>query len=85
MRTALTLFLALAAQMAAATPARDEAVALVKRTVRGQSIEDWSRAYEATGSDDRTRFAIVLRCLAHFEHHLGQIIYLVKEQDPRQR
>jgi uncharacterized damage-inducible protein DinB len=65
--------------------ALDEAVAMVTRTVRGQSVEDWSRAYEATGSDDRTRFSIVLRCLAHFEHHVGQIIYLVKEQDPRQR
>jgi hypothetical protein len=29
--------------------------------------------------DDPNRFGIVLRCVAHFSHHIGQIIDLVKE------
>jgi len=60
--------------------ALDDTVAMVTRTVNAQSVEDWSRAFEATGMDDRSRFAAVLHCAAHFHHHVGQIIYLVKEQ-----
>lgn len=62
----------------------DEAVSMVSKTVTGQSLGDWSRAYEAAGADDRTRFSILLRCAAHFHHHLGQIIYLVKEHARQQ-
>jgi uncharacterized damage-inducible protein DinB len=62
----------------------EDAVAMVVRTVEEQSAEDWSRAYDAHGVDDPTRFSIILRCAAHFHHHLGQIIYLVKEH-ARQR
>jgi uncharacterized damage-inducible protein DinB len=64
--------------------ALEDAVAMVVRTVEDQTPEDWSRAYEATGVDDATRFSIVLRCADHFYHHLGQIIYLAKEH-ARQR
>ena len=56
--------------------ALEDAVAMVVRTVEDQTAEDWSRAYEAHGVDDPTRFSIVLRCADHFYHHLGQIIYL---------
>ena len=62
----------------------EDAVAMVVRTVEEQTAEDWSRAYDAHGVDDPTRFSIILRCAAHFHHHLGQIIYLVKEH-ARQR
>jgi len=57
----------------------DEAVAMVTRTLRAQAADDWARDYSAAGVPDRTRFGIVLRCAQHFHHHLGQIIYLVKE------
>ena len=59
--------------------ALDDAVAMVTRTLQRQTAEDWVRDYSAVGVDDRTRFGIVLRCAQHFHHHLGQIIYLVKE------
>ncbi|MGE0444683.1 MAG: DinB family protein [Vicinamibacterales bacterium] len=59
--------------------ALDDAVATVTRTLRAQTAEDWSREYSAVGVPDRNRFGIVLRCAQHFHHHLGQIIYIVKE------
>lgn len=59
------------------------AVAMVKTTIRQQTAEDWTKPYEATGTDDANRFAIVLRCTHHFHHHLGQIIYLAKEHAAR--
>ena len=63
--------------------ALEDAVAMVVRTVEDQTPDDWARAYQAHGADDPTRLSIVLRCLAHFFHHLGQIIYLVKEHTRR--
>ena len=57
----------------------DEAVAMVIATLRAQTAGDWPSEYAAVGVPDRTRFGIVLRCAQHFHHHLGQIIYLVKE------
>ena len=54
----------------------DEAVALVARTIRRQSAEDWSVAYSAVGSDCRDRLAMVVQCAAHMQHHIGQMIYL---------
>ncbi len=59
------------------------AVAMVKQTIPAQSASDWSLPYEAKGSDDPDRFAIVLRCTHHFHHHLGQIIYLAREHARR--
>ena len=59
----------------------DEAVAMVIRTIRAQSAEDWSKPYTAVGADAATRFAMVLRCGEHFFHHLGQMIYLKKEHE----
>jgi hypothetical protein len=57
----------------------DEAVAMVTQTLQAQTADEWTRDYSAAGVDDRTRFGIVLRCAQHFHHHLGQIIYIVKE------
>lgn len=61
-----------------------EAVEMVKATIGAQTPESWSAPYDAVGSDETTRFGIVLRCTHHFHHHLGQIIYLVREH-ARQR
>ena len=66
-------------QSAEVLQAMNDAVTMVVRTLAAQTAEDWSREYEATGVDDRTRFGIVLRCAQHFHHHLGQMIYLAKE------
>ena len=67
-------------------PSKDEvlrafdcAVQLVVTTIRKQSAVDWSVEYSAARSQQKNRFAIMLNCAAHADHHLGQIIYLNKE------
>jgi hypothetical protein len=57
----------------------NEAVAMVVATIEKQSDEDWAGEYSAVGVDDKDRFSIILRCCAHFHHHIGQMIYLQKE------
>jgi len=58
----------------------DEAIEMVMRTVRAQSGEGWSTSYSAVGSGDvGSRFHMVLKCTAHLDHHLGQMIYLCFE------
>lgn len=54
----------------------DDAVAMVLRTIRAQSADDWSREYLGVGTDATTRLAMVLQCAAHMQHHVGQMIYL---------
>jgi hypothetical protein len=55
----------------------DEAIEMVLRTVRAQSAEDWSAPYSAVGAGDAgSRFHMVLKCAAHVDHHVGQMIYL---------
>jgi DinB superfamily len=54
----------------------DEAVAMVLKTIRAQSPEDWSAEYSGTGTDAKTRLDIVVICAAHMQHHIGQMIYL---------
>lgn len=58
----------------------DEAVAMVVQTLRAQSAEDWSQTYSAVGdANSGNRFNILLRCVAHLFHHIGQMIYLQRE------
>jgi uncharacterized damage-inducible protein DinB len=57
----------------------DRAIQSVVATVREQSAADWSAEYSAERSKEKNRFAILLSCAAHADHHLGQIIYLSKE------
>jgi uncharacterized damage-inducible protein DinB len=59
----------------------DEAVAQVQAAIEAQTAETWSKEYEAEGAADvvNDRFSIMLRCAAHFHHHVGQMIYLEKE------
>ena len=57
----------------------DKAIAMVTETIRRQSAADWSLPYSAERSMDKNRFAIMLHCAAHADHHLGQIIYLSME------
>ena len=59
----------------------EAAVQLVIRTLEAQTPDTWSLAYSVTGVESWTnRFQVFLRCAAHFQSHLGQMIYLVKAQ-----
>jgi len=50
---------------------------MVLRTLQAQSIEDWSAPYSAVRAGDvGSRFHMVLKCSAHLDHHVGQMIYL---------
>ncbi|HMK23206.1 MAG TPA: DinB family protein, partial [Terriglobales bacterium] len=54
-----------------------EAIAVVARTARAQSGDDWSRSYSAMREEDAAnRFNIFLRCATHMHLHVGQMIYL---------
>ena len=53
------------------------AVEMVVKTIRAQTESDWDRAFTAKGEEDATnRLNIVLRCLTHMDHHVGQLQYL---------
>jgi hypothetical protein len=55
-------------------------VSMVIQSLASQGEGDWSREYSAVAVDDvHDRFSIYLRCCVHFHHHIGQMIYLVKE------
>jgi Protein of unknown function (DUF1572) len=54
-----------------------EAVAMVARTARAQSAEDWGKRYKALREEDAgNRFNIFLRCATHLHLHVGQTMYL---------
>jgi uncharacterized damage-inducible protein DinB len=55
------------------------AVDLTIRTLKAQQPSDWMKEFEATGTEDRDRLAIFIRCGAHMDHHLAQMILLTKE------
>jgi uncharacterized damage-inducible protein DinB len=58
----------------------DRAMAMVVKTIRKQSAEDWSKAYTAEREPEASdRFHILLRCAGHAYHHVGQMIYLSRE------
>jgi hypothetical protein len=63
----------------------DETVNLVVRTIRSQSAEDWSASYTAVNSDARDRFEMVLQCVTHLHHHIGQLVYLSFELNRKDR
>jgi DinB superfamily len=53
------------------------AVQMVVKTIRVQAESDWDRPYTANGEEDaKNRLTIVLRCLTHLDHHVGQLQYL---------
>ena len=58
----------------------DRAITMVLQTVGKQSALDWCSYYNAAGAANVTdRFHMVLRCAAHMDHHVGQMIYLCFE------
>lgn len=54
----------------------DDAVAMVIKTVRAQSPEDWAREYSGVGTNAGNRLDMIMQCAAHMQHHIGQMIYL---------
>ena len=58
----------------------EDAMAIVQDTIAKQSPTDWTAAYSAKGLEDAgNRFTVFLRCAAHMDHHVGQMMYLRKE------
>jgi hypothetical protein len=58
----------------------DKALVIVTDTLKAQTDLTWGAEYTAGGADDvNDRFSIYLRCAVHFHHHIGQMIYLVRE------
>ena len=57
----------------------DRAIETVVATIAQQSDSDWSAPYTATSTENKNRFTMVLNCLSHADHHVGQIIYLQRE------
>ena len=54
----------------------DQAIEMVIGAISNQSAEDWSKEYTAVGVDARDRFAVLLLCVTHLHHHIGQMMYL---------
>ena len=54
----------------------DDAVAMVQRTIRAQSQEDWTAEYSGAGTNAKVRLDMIMQCAAHMQHHIGQMIYL---------
>lgn len=64
----------------------DDAVAMVIRTIQSQSAKDWPKSYSAERTNWDNRLAMVVQCVAHMQHHIGQMIYLSYEwqkKDPK--
>jgi hypothetical protein len=59
----------------------DDAVAMALQTIRAQTAEDWEAEYFAVGEPVLNRLDMVVRCAAHMQHHIGQMIYLTYELD----
>lgn len=62
----------------------DRTIAMVIATMGKQQASDWAAEYSAQGSNSKDRFAMILTCAGHLDHHVGQIIYLAKEISRRQ-
>lgn len=64
---------------AALLAAFDGAIEAVVTTIAQQTDADWAAPYTAIRTENKNRFAMVLNCLSHADHHVGQVIYLQRE------
>jgi hypothetical protein len=54
-----------------------QACGMTVQTIAAQSGSDWEEPYSARGEEDAgNRLTIMLRCLTHLDHHVGQMQYL---------
>src|SRR5579872_5488951 len=50
-----------------------QACGMTVQTIAAQSGSDWEEPYSARGEEDAgNRLTIMLRCLTHLDHHVGQ-------------
>jgi hypothetical protein len=61
----------------------DDAVAMVVKTIRSQSSDEWSAEYSGVGADAKIRLDMIMQCASHMQHHIGQMIYLSYELQRR--
>ena len=61
----------------------DAAISMVLQTISAQSSEDWPKEYSGVGTNASNRLDMILQCAAHMQHHIGQMIYLVREMESR--
>ncbi len=58
----------------------DAALGLVLATLAAQTEAEWGAPIEAKGAEDvKDRLGMFVRCVAHLDHHAGQMIYLCRE------
>src|SRR5262249_32073730 len=58
----------------------DEVVEMVVKTLEEQTTDSLATEYHATGWDIvQDRFTAFLRCAAHFQYHIGHMVYLTFE------
>lgn len=58
----------------------DEAVDMVLETLAAQDDASWRLPIDAVGAEDvKDRLSMFVRCVAHLDHHTGQMIYICKE------
>lgn len=58
----------------------DAAIDMVIATLAAQGEADWGAAFQGTGAEDvKDRLSMFVRCVAHLDHHTGQMIYICKE------
>jgi hypothetical protein len=64
----------------------DEVVELVVKTLEAQTTDSWGTGYSAVGMESvDNRFLMFLRCAAHFQSHIGQMIYIVNEHSKQKK
>ena len=55
----------------------DDVIAMVAETIRSLEPEEWMAPYTAVGEEyAESRYGIIIHCVSHFNHHIGQMIYL---------
>jgi DinB superfamily len=57
----------------------DDAVAMVIKTIREQTAEDFCSGYSGVGANAANRYDMIQQCASHIQHHIGQMIYLAHE------
>jgi hypothetical protein len=64
----------------------DEVVELVAKTIEAQTADSWEAEYSAVGWPIvNNRFAVFHRCAAHFQFHIGHMVYLVYEHSRQKK
>jgi hypothetical protein len=64
----------------------DEVIEMVVKTLEAQTTDSWGADYSAVGMESvDDRFLMFLRCAAHFQSHIGQMIYIVNAHSKQKK